>query len=95
MAADHLACALAGCPNAPIVQWQRRSTTDPTHTDAVYACSEHPISLDLASLIHAPSCTAPDPAHLPACGCTPEPLPQPEPDLPPVTLPTGWTVPAS
>lgn len=84
-------CAACGAPSA--VQWRRRSATDPESTDAVYACAAHPILIDLAAQVHQPSCTAPDPAVVPACGCTPEPLPPPEPlSAPVVTLPSGWTI---
>ncbi|AEW92926.1 MULTISPECIES: hypothetical protein [Streptomycetaceae] len=68
------------------------------HTVAVYACSTHTITLDLATRIHASTCTAPHESDLPQCDCTPEPppKPQPRPGDPGtmVTLPTGWVVPA-
>ncbi|MEV5944230.1 hypothetical protein [Streptomyces sp. NPDC051994] len=51
---------------------------------AVYACVDHAISLDAASLIHAKGCTAPP------CNCTPEPPPSPEPDPPAAQLPASW-----
>lgn len=62
---------------------------------AVHACGAHSIGLDLATHVHANTCTAPDAAHLPGCGCTPEPHPvAPAPvDGPTVTLSTGWVVP--
>ncbi|MCT9092855.1 hypothetical protein N4G70_28880 [Streptomyces sp. ASQP_92] len=53
-------------------------------TRAVYACVDHAISIDAASLIHAKSCTAPP------CNCTPEPAPQSEPEPEPQQLPPGW-----
>jgi hypothetical protein len=91
---DNAAIGCASCDQAAIAQWRRRSADDAGHTDAVYACAVHAITLDLAAHIHQPTCPAPDPAHLPACGCDPEPLPPPEPLAPaPITLPTGWTVP--
>jgi hypothetical protein len=64
----------------------------PTSDDvvrAVYACMQHPISADLAALVHASACTAPVAATLPACGCTPEPAPPPDPASSP-TLPPSW-----
>lgn len=63
-------------------------------TVAVFGCEEHVITTDLAVRVHAADCTAPHPDHLPACGCTPETLPEPEPVPEFVTLSTGWTVPA-
>ncbi|GAA2137725.1 hypothetical protein GCM10009760_18440 [Kitasatospora kazusensis] len=83
-------CASCGLP--PVVQWRRRSADDPTHTVTVLACAAHGITRDLAAHVHAATCTAPDPAHLPACGCTVEPI-DPEPAFPaaaPVALPSGW-----
>jgi hypothetical protein len=84
------------CPAPAVVQWQRRSAADPEHTDAVYSCGPHAITLDAAAHIHQAACTAPDPATAPACTCTPEPLPPEEPlsSGPTTTLPTGWVVPA-
>lgn len=62
---------------------------------AVHACGVHAIDLDAAAQVHGSACTAPDLAHLPACGCTPEPIPVSAPTaVPTVTLATGWTVPA-
>jgi hypothetical protein len=91
------ACSACGLP--ALVQWRRRRADDPGGTDAVYACGQHPITLEAAALVHQPDCPAPDPNRLPACGCTPEPSPgdQPTPgagDVPTTTLPTGWVVPA-
>lgn len=89
-------CPVPDCPAPAIVQWQRRSADDPDHTEPVYACPQHAITLDAASHVHQPTCPAPDPARLPACGCTPEPLPPTEPMTSgqTTTLPTGWVVPA-
>jgi hypothetical protein len=81
------------CTEPPVVQWRRRSADDPDATEPVFACGQHPISLDLAAHVHAPACSAPDPKALPGCDCTPEPLPQPEPITTTTVLPTGWTVP--
>jgi hypothetical protein len=84
----------AACPNLAAVQWQRRSADDPTHTVPVYACGPHAIGLAAAAQVHLVTCTAPDPVHVPACSCTPEPLPAPELIGPnsSVTLSTGWVV---
>jgi hypothetical protein len=121
-----LGCSCIGCTATPLVQWQRRPTTDelaaivtveqsrrdavlgaadpqqpapefgalPTEADtliAVFACGQHAIGQDLAALVHAADCTAPDPATLPGCNCTPEPAPAPQPEhtvaLP---LPDHW-----
>jgi len=90
-----LVCARCGVD--AVVQWQRRSADDPAHTNSVYACTAHAISLSLAAQIHQVACPAPDVAYLPACGCTPEPLPPPDPSPlggPTTTLSTGWVVPA-
>ncbi|MDH6116921.1 hypothetical protein ABH930_000340 [Kitasatospora sp. GAS204A] len=93
------ACGLGGCTNPVVVQWQRRvAPADPESlpaVQAVFACTQHAMALDLASHVHAPACTAPDLAHLPGCNCTPEPLPTPPPAVQTVTLSTGWTVSAS
>jgi hypothetical protein len=67
----------------------------PTATDTtvpVYACVNHAITLDGASLIHASTCTAPNVANLPHCDCTPEPPIASVPSTPdPVAvLPPGW-----
>ncbi|MFG3287266.1 hypothetical protein ACGF3G_00380 [Streptomyces sp. NPDC048179] len=62
-------------------------------TRTVYACVDHAISLDGASLIHACTCTAPNPADLPDCDCTPE-VPDPEPMDDPLVarmVPAHWT----
>jgi hypothetical protein len=119
-------CSYAGCPAAPLVQWQRRPTADelaavvaveqsrrdavlttvdpqqpepefaplPTAAEttiAVFACGPHAISMDLAALVHAADCTAPDPALLPGCNCTPEPAPPPEPmHVDALPLPDHW-----
>jgi len=71
----------------------------PTQGDtvrAVYACGGHAIAATAGVLVHQPTCTAPDPAVLPACNCTPEPPPAPpaSPSTGTVTLSTGWVVPA-
>jgi hypothetical protein len=87
-------CASCGQPAS--VQWRRRSTTDPASVEAVYACGQHPISLEAAALVHQPTCPAPDLALLPACGCVPEPAePVTAPGQDVITLPTGWTIPTS
>lgn len=61
-------------------------------TRTIYACGPHAITLDAATRIHASTCTAPNEAHLPGCNCTPEPLPEPEPDTgeAPSRLPAHW-----
>lgn len=71
-----------------VVQWQRKNTDDPAHTDAVYSCAEHAVSLDLAALLHESTCTAPGTA----CNCTPTPLATSPADEPPepAQLPPGW-----
>jgi hypothetical protein len=61
-------------------------------TRSVYACAMHALDLEAAALIHANTCTAPNPAYLPGCDCTPE-APTPEPGLdtaPAVQLPDTW-----
>jgi hypothetical protein len=66
----------------------------PTEQDtliAVYACGPDAIGMDLAALVHASDCTAPDPALLPGCNCTPEPAPEPTPlHDEPLPLPDHW-----
>jgi hypothetical protein len=59
----------------------------PVPTDCVrtvYACVDHAIGLDAASLVHAKTCTAPP------CNCTPEPVAKPEPEPLPAPLPESW-----
>lgn len=66
------------------------------HTRAVYACGGHAIDLDLAAHVHDATCAAPEPAALPSCRCTPEPIQlTPHPSAATVTLPTHWTIPTS
>lgn len=71
----------------------------PTATDtviAVFACADHAIAMDLAAHVHAAGCRAPHEDNLPGCACEPEPLPEPDTGTQEmVTLPTGWTVPAT
>ncbi len=87
------ACAAPDCPHGAVVQWRRRDGDDPDGTVPVHACANHAIRLDAAALVHRPTCPAPDPAQLPACGCSPE-APVPDPVAQPVTtLPTGWVIP--
>ena len=57
----------------------------------VYACGTHAITLDLAAHIHQSTCSGPNAAALPACDCTPEPLPVP-PVLDTTTLASGWQI---
>lgn len=84
------------CRDSAVTQWRRRAADDLAATVPVYACAEHTITRDAASRVHAAGCPAPDPARLPDCGCTPEPLPAPEPIVTgdTITLDTGWVVPA-
>lgn len=86
----------SACPNWAVAQWQRRAADDPAATVSVFVCAQHTITRDSASRVHAAGCTAPDPARLPGCDCTPEPLPAPEPIVAgdTITLDTGWVVPA-
>ncbi|GAA2732301.1 hypothetical protein [Streptomyces nogalater] len=61
-------------------------------TRTVYACAAHAISLAGAALIHDSTCTAPNPANLPGCNCTPE-TPEPAPlddPAPALQLPDHW-----
>jgi hypothetical protein len=90
-----VAVLCAACGQQAVVQWQRRDADDPTATVAVYACAPHAITLADAARVHAAKCPAPDISLLPVCGCTPEvlPAPDPAPDRPTETLPTGWTIP--
>jgi hypothetical protein len=83
----------ATCQAPAEVQWRRQNAANPTHLDAVYACGPHAIGLDAAAHIHQATCTAPDPARVPACSCTPTALPQDPAVGPTVTLTTGWIVP--
>lgn len=56
-----------------VVQWQRRALAG---TVPVFGCGKHAVSIDLAARVHDVACPAPDEALLPACGCTPEPIPE-------------------
>ena len=93
LAPDGPVCSACGL--SAVVQWRRRSAADPTHTDSVYACGPHAITLGAAAHIHQATCTAPDAAHVPACSCTPEPLPTDPATDPTTTLATGWVVAAA
>lgn len=87
-----LGCSAAACSSPAAVQWRRRNASG--GTDAVFGCPVHAITVDAAAHVHVPTCTAPDPARVPACNCTPEPLPPGRmPDPATQTLPTGWTIP--
>lgn len=83
-------CWIPECGLDPVVQWGRRF---PHSTDIgpVFACGDHAIPLDAAAHTHQPECV-PDLKTLPACGCTPEPLPAPEKPPETVSLSTGWVV---
>lgn len=61
-------------------------------TRTIYACAPHAITLEAAALIHQNTCTAPNPASLPGCDCTPEtPKPAPPDDeTAPFQLPEHW-----
>jgi hypothetical protein len=61
-------------------------------TAPVYGCLAHAINIEAASRVHEATCTAPDPARLPGCGCTPEtPEPAPLDDEDERPLPEHWT----
>jgi hypothetical protein len=62
-------------------------------TRPVYACAQHAITLDGASLIHQSTCTAPNTDNLPGCDCTPETTaPAPLEQTPAaLQLPDHWT----
>lgn len=60
-------------------------------TRLVHGCADHGISLNLAALVHAKTCTAPTLADLPGCDCTPEAAPAPDADPEPQQLPPGWS----
>jgi hypothetical protein len=62
-----------------------------TWVHAVYGCLSHAIAQDAAALVHQATCTAPDPAKLPACNCIPETAPAPDADPTPRPLPPGWS----
>lgn len=68
-------------------------------TRVVFACAQHAITLDLAALIHANTCTAPNAADLPNCDCTPTAFPPPSPlvdkQLAARPLPDHWQPPAA
>ncbi|MGW2936087.1 hypothetical protein ACWDA7_30515 [Streptomyces sp. NPDC001156] len=81
--------AAAG-PQAPAPVFRPLPTEQDTLI-AVYACGPHAIAMDLAAVVHAADCTAPDPADLSGCNCTPEPPPEPEPlHSDPLPLPDHW-----
>ncbi|MBX7464956.1 hypothetical protein K1Y80_02520 [Streptomyces sp. MAG02] len=64
--------------------------TEDDNTRVVHACGQHAIGIEAAALVHAKTCTAPNPAHLPGCDCTPEPAPAPEPVPAALQLPASW-----
>ncbi|MEY9944880.1 hypothetical protein [Kitasatospora sp. GAS1066B] len=89
-------CWLTGCATTPAVQWRRRHAIGADDIEAVFACPAHALTLDGAAHIHQPQCTV-DPTRLPACGCTPEPLPAPVQvtagPTPAATTAPGWATP--
>lgn len=96
--------ACGACGGTALVVWQRRAKPEELAAiprahggpnqeavSAVYACGSHAISAELGSLIHQPTCSGPSSAQLPACDCTPEPLPVPTvPEPVPPAMPDGW-----
>ncbi|MFE2911236.1 hypothetical protein [Kitasatospora indigofera] len=73
LVAQSAGAVCSACSVPAVVQWQRRTTDG---TVPVFGCGRHAVSIDLAARVHAASCPAPDEALLPACGCTPEPVPE-------------------
>lgn len=73
-------------PSAPVLP------TAADTTMAIYACGDHAITASAASLIHASTCSAPNPTNLPACDCVQEQ--HPSPPIPPQgkksKLPPDW-----
>jgi hypothetical protein len=67
------AITAAAPPEQPPVLGPMPTPTD--STKIVLACEGHSIGLDLAILVHQSTCTAPNPADLPGCDCTPEESP--------------------
>lgn len=59
-------------------------------TRAVYGCVDHALNADAAALIHQHNCTAPNPADLPGCDCTPQAPPEDPPAAPAAAMPPGW-----
>ena len=78
-------------PQLPAPEFPPLPATDDT-TLTMYACADHAITLDAATLIHAGTCTAPNDTGMHGCDCTPEPHPEPEPDPDPADsrLPAYW-----
>ncbi|MFD9632841.1 hypothetical protein [Streptomyces violascens] len=76
-------------PQKPAPVFGPLPTADDT-TRVVHACGQHAIGIDAAALIHAKTCTAPNPATLPGCDCTPEPPLPPEPAPTASPLPASW-----
>lgn len=63
--------------------------TGDNYVHAVYACGPHAITIDAAALVHEATCLGPNSPTLPACGCTPEPTPAPQP-VAAQKLPAHW-----
>jgi hypothetical protein len=64
MTADELAVWQAANPDG-----------DLSGTNAVtaeFGCVNHQLSIDLSTMLHQSSCTAPNVANLPSCDCTPQ-----------------------
>lgn len=81
-------------PSLPPPTFPPLPTAEDT-TVPVFGCSLHAITLDLACRVHQSTCTAPNLASLPACDCTPEPLPPADPAMlaalaPNPSLPKHW-----
>jgi hypothetical protein len=81
---------LLASPDLPTPSFGDLPTTAGTVVP-VFGCLQHAVSVDLAPFVHLSTCTAPNPATLPKCDCSPEPLPQSAIIPPAPALPSGWS----
>jgi len=65
--------------------------TQADSTQIVFACAVHAIDMDRAALVHQSTCTAPNPAYLSSCDCTPEEQPTVTALSETLNLPDHWT----
>ena len=80
-------------PQLPPPQFPPLPTAQDT-TRTLYACAQHALDVEPASLIHQKTCTAPNAEGQWGCDCTPEPAPKPAPhvfaETAPSRLPAHW-----
>jgi hypothetical protein len=64
-------CSLSSCGQPAVLVWLKYADSTDAELVNVFSCQAHQISTALACLTHQSTCTAPNPANLPSCDCTP------------------------